>query len=78
MPDWNRSISDDQPWGGCRRCIHFRPDFTCEAYPERIPLLIASGDVDHLVVRPAQVGATTFTAGREPFAQWPLHEAVRN
>jgi hypothetical protein len=67
----------NERWGGCRRCVHFRPDFTCVAYPERIPLQIASGEVDHLVVRPGQVGDTVFApreapvpaAGRSPSAR---------
>jgi hypothetical protein len=33
---------------------------SCAAYPDRIPLAIASGEVDHLVVRPGQVGDTVF------------------
>jgi hypothetical protein len=33
---------------------------TCEAYPERIPIQIASGEVDHLVIRPGQVGEIVF------------------
>jgi hypothetical protein len=33
---------------------------SCAAYPTRIPIIIASGDVDHLVVRPGQVGDTVF------------------
>ena len=60
MADWIRSIPRDQRWGGCRRCIHFRRDGTCAAYPAQIPIPIASGEVDHLVVRPGQVGDTVF------------------
>ncbi len=62
MVDWARSIPPDQRWGGCRWCIHFRPDMTCSAFPERIPIQIASGEVDHLVVRPGQVGTIVFQA----------------
>jgi hypothetical protein len=34
---------------------------SCVAFPDRIPIVIASGEVDHLVVRPGQVGDTVFT-----------------
>lgn len=34
---------------------------SCIAFPDRIPIAIASGEVDHLVVRPGQVGDTVFT-----------------
>ena len=60
MADWNRSIPRSELWGGCRACVHFRKDTTCAAYPDGIPIVIASGDVDHLVVRPGQVGDTVF------------------
>jgi hypothetical protein len=60
MPDWVRSIPRDQRWGGCRNCIHDRRDGTCVAYPVQIPIPIASGEVDHLVVRPGQVSDTVF------------------
>jgi hypothetical protein len=56
-------------WRGCRACIHFRKDMTCAAFPYRIPIHIASGEVDHLVVRPGQVGDTFF----EPI---PVREPV--
>lgn len=55
-PTWKRSVPREQPWGGCRVCQHFRPGWTCTAFPDRIPLVIASGEVDHRVVRPGQVG----------------------
>lgn len=60
MVDWKRSIPADQRWGGCRRCVHDRRDGTCAAYPDGIPIVIASGDVDHLVVRPGQAGEIVF------------------
>ncbi len=60
MANWKRSIPGGQDWGGCRWCVHFRPDMTCVAYPHRIPLQIASGEVDHLVVRPGQVDDVVF------------------
>ncbi len=72
MADWVRSIPRDQRWGGCRRCVHFRGDGTCVAYSRQIPIPIASGDVDHLVVRPGQVGDTVF----EPRPDRPLPAAV--
>jgi hypothetical protein len=30
------------------------------AFPHRIPVQIVSGEIDHLVVRPGQVGDTVF------------------
>ena len=45
---------------------------TCPAYPDRIPLVIVAGEIDHLVVRPGQVGDTVFEPKpdrrREPVA----------
>jgi hypothetical protein len=38
---------------------------SCVAFPDRIPIVIASGEVDHLVVRPGQIGDTVFA---------PLHD----
>lgn len=32
---------------GCPRCLHYRFDGTCKAYPDRIPLPIASAQVEH-------------------------------
>jgi hypothetical protein len=49
-----------QEFQGCIRCVHLRSGGTCAAYPERIPLAILSGEVDHMVVRPGQVGDTIF------------------
>ena len=46
-------------WPGCRYCVHWRAG-RCAAYPERIPLVILSGEIDHLVPRPGQIGTTTF------------------
>jgi hypothetical protein len=65
-PTWERSIPRDQPWGGCWTCGHFRPGFRCAAFPDRIPLPIFSGEVDHLVVRPGQVGDTVFKVAERP------------
>jgi hypothetical protein len=64
--DWQRSTPRTERWGGCRVCKHFRPDMTCAAYPQRIPIVIASGEVDHLVVRPGQVGDTVFEVIEHP------------
>ena len=61
-----RSIPRGQSWGGCRVCKHFQPDMTCIAFPRRIPIAIASGELDHLVVRPGQVGEITWELGPNP------------
>jgi hypothetical protein len=65
-PNWQRSLPRTERWGGCRVCKHFRPDMTCAAYPRRIPIVIASGEVDHLIVRPGQVGDTVFEVVEQP------------
>lgn len=59
MADWERSEGFEM-WYGCRNCGHFRGN-RCVAYPNGIPFLIASGQVDHFVPRPGQVGDTVFT-----------------
>jgi hypothetical protein len=46
-------------WQGCRGCVHYDRG-RCPAYPQRIPLLILSGQVDHMIRRPGQVGDTVF------------------
>jgi hypothetical protein len=58
--NWERS-PDYEQWPGCRYCAHWRAG-ACDAFPKRIPLIILSGQVDHLVPRPGQVGQTTFEA----------------
>ena len=58
MADWERS-DEFEEWPGCRWCAHY-DRMRCKAYPERIPLIIASGEVDHLVVRPGQAGTVVF------------------
>jgi len=57
---WDRS-ADYERWPGCRYCLHWRSG-ACAAYPDRIPLPILSGEVDHLIPRPGQVGDVTFAA----------------
>ena len=66
QPGWERSIPPDQSWGGCRACKHLRPGTRCAAFPDRIPLAVFSGEVDHLVVRPGQVGNTVFELAEQP------------
>ena len=56
--NWERSDQFDE-WQGCLGCAHYRYG-TCIAYPVRIPLDILSGQVDHMVKRPEQVGETVF------------------
>lgn len=48
-----------EEWPGCLSCGHYRRG-RCSAFPNRIPFPIASGQVDHLVPRPGQVGETVF------------------
>ena len=56
--DWERSERFEE-WKGCRMCVHWRAA-RCVAYPKAIPLIILSGEVDHLVPRPGQAGATVY------------------
>ena len=56
--NWERSEQFEE-WPGCFECAHYRHG-RCAAYPERIPLTILSGEVDHLVPRPGQVDAILF------------------
>ena len=46
-------------WQGCLGCAHYRYA-KCVAYPKAIPLPVLSGEIDHMVVRPGQVGDTVF------------------
>lgn len=64
--NWERSVPQGQRWGGCGLCRHLRPDNTCAAYPSGIPIIIGSGEVDHLVERPGQVGMVVFELVAEP------------
>ena len=66
QPGWERSIPREQPWGGCRACKHLQPGARCAAFPDLIPLVIFSGEVDHLAVRPGQVGDTVFEIAEQP------------
>lgn len=56
--NWERSERFEE-FDGCRLCLHWRGG-KCAAYPERVPLPILSGQVDHLVERPGQVGGVLF------------------
>lgn len=56
--NWEPSERFDE-WPGCFECAHYRYN-RCAAFPERIPLLILSGEVDHMVSRPGQVGEIVF------------------
>ena len=56
--NWERSPWADD-WPGCYECANYAKG-RCTAFPERIPFAIFSGQVDHLVPRPGQVGVTVF------------------
>ena len=56
--DWEPSERDDE-WPTCRSCAHLRGN-RCIAYPKAIPFMIVSGQTDHMVPRPGQVGETVF------------------
>lgn len=59
MPeDWKPSGKYND-WLGCAECQHFAEGI-CVAYPRGIPILIGSGEVDHMVKRPGQTGETLF------------------
>jgi hypothetical protein len=79
-PSWQRSIPREQTWGGCRACRHLLPGERCAAYPDGIPLIIMDGQVDHLVVRPGQVGEILFEVNERPtgLALIRIRGAVKN
>jgi hypothetical protein len=64
---WEPSPDADK-FGGCRLCTHYLGGGRCTAFPERIPLPIVAGDIDHMVVRPGQVGPDLFEL--IDFARW--------
>jgi len=35
---------------GCRGCRHYLGDLNCSAFPEGIPLIIVSGEIQHTEV----------------------------
>lgn len=59
--NWERSDGFEE-WPGCFGCAHLRRGGRahCVAFPDGIPFAIASGEIDHLVPRPGQVGTTVF------------------
>ena len=57
--NWEPSAQADE-FGGCHACVHYQRGGRCTAFPKRIPLPIFAGDIDHMVVRPGQVGSDIF------------------
>ena len=43
-------------WAGCRNCIHYQKNGKCRAFPNGIPIMFASGDIEHNQVIVGQVG----------------------
>ena len=58
--NWDRTPNSDD-YVGCLACVYRERGLRCIAYPDRIPFAIVSGQVDHLIPRPGQVGDTVFT-----------------
>lgn len=60
-PNWVPSPDYDR-WRGCLHCKHhtWQRGVFCAAYPDDPPWEILTGQVDHLVVRPEQVGDTVY------------------
>lgn len=58
MSDDDRTPPADYP--GCLGCGYYRGG-RCDAFPERIPLAVLSGELAHLDVLPGQVGMMVFT-----------------
>lgn len=56
---WEPSPNADE-FGGCRLCLHYQGKGRCTAFPTRIPLPIFAGDLDHMMVRPGQVGTDIY------------------
>lgn len=59
--NWDKSPGFEE-WPGCLGCAHLRRGRRahCPAYPNGMPFPIVSGQVDHLVPRPGQVGDTVY------------------
>jgi len=73
--NWDPTPNADE-YPGCLGCAHLRRGGRahCAAYPDGIPFAIVSGQADHLVPRPGQVGDTVF----EPLdLQWWLRTGER-
>jgi hypothetical protein len=47
-------MSTQQPL--CLACVHLRPGLTCGAFPDRIPVAILDGRVDHRQPYPGDHG----------------------
>ncbi len=73
--NWERSVLEGEGTV-CGACAHLRPDNTCAAFPDRIPLIIASGEVDHWVKRPGQVGDYVFELAMTD-ERWRFGQAAR-
>jgi hypothetical protein len=59
-PNWEPSARDGE-FLGCNMCVHLHDDWeTCDAYPDGLPIEIASGEIDHMVERPGQVLGVLF------------------
>ena len=59
-PNWKLSARDEE-FLGCNVCVHLHDDWeTCDAYPDGLPIEIASGEMDHMVERPGQVSGILF------------------
>jgi hypothetical protein len=56
---WDPSARADE-FGGCRLCLHYQGQGRCTAFRRHIPLPIFAGDIDHMVVRPGQIGDDIF------------------
>jgi hypothetical protein len=52
--NWERSDRFEE-WQGCRGCAHYQRA-RCIAYPDGIPLLLLSGEVDHMILRTNGLG----------------------
>jgi hypothetical protein len=71
---WEPSADADE-FGGCRLCLHYQGEGRCSAFPKRIPLPIFAGDIDHMIVRPGQIG--TFVYEPIDFEHWQATGARR-
>jgi hypothetical protein len=61
MVTWE-PVPNAENFPGCLGCGHLRRGRRahCAPYPDGIPLAIASGQVDHMVPRPGQIGEKVF------------------
>ena len=47
---------------GCRGCRHYLGELDCSAFPEGIPMIILSGEIQHTEILPKQKNRIVYEA----------------